>query len=68
MLVYFLAWVVYSRTLHPLARVPGPIWPSLSRTWLMYRMYKGDFQLVQAVLHKKYLLKPIVQCTSLIQT
>ncbi|KAF1358688.1 cytochrome P450 [Lizonia empirigonia] len=54
MLVYLLAWTVYSRTLHPLARVPGPIWPSLSRTWLMNRMYKGDCQLVQAALHKKY--------------
>lgn len=51
---YWLIWMVYSRTLHPLAKVPGPVWPSLSRTWLMYRMYLGDYQVVQVELHKKY--------------
>ncbi|KZM20678.1 uncharacterized protein EKO05_0007187 [Ascochyta rabiei] len=54
LLVYWLVWIVYSRTYHPLAKVPGPIWPSLSRTWLMYRMYIGDYQLAQEVLHKRY--------------
>ena len=57
LLVYWLIWVVYSRTWHPLAKVPGPVWPSLSRTWLMYRMYLGDYQLAQEALHKKYLSK-----------
>ena len=50
---YWFIWIVYSRTLHPLAKVPGPLWPSLSRTWLMYRMYLGDYQLEQVALHKK---------------
>ncbi|XPT01005.1 hypothetical protein M3J09_010149 [Ascochyta lentis] len=54
LLVYWLVWIIYSRTFHPLAKVPGPIWPSLSRTWLMYRMYIGDYQLSQEALHKKY--------------
>lgn len=51
--VYWLAWVVYSRTFHPLAKVPGPAWASLSRTWLMYRMYLGDYQVAQLALHKE---------------
>jgi hypothetical protein len=50
---YWLLWSAYSRTLHPLAKVPGPAWASLSRTWLMYRMYRGDYQLSQLALHEK---------------
>jgi hypothetical protein len=29
-----LCGLVYCRTLHPLARVPGPVWPAVSRAWL----------------------------------
>ena len=53
-LVYWVGWVVYARTLHPLASVPGPFWPSISRTWLMYRMYCGDLELHQRELHDQY--------------
>lgn len=55
LLASWFLWIVYCCTLHPLAKVPGPIWPSLSRTWLMYRMFIGDYHLVQEALHKKYL-------------
>lgn len=57
LLINWLLWIVYCRTLHPLAKVPGPVWPSLSRTWLMYRMFLGDYHLVQEALHKKYLFQ-----------
>jgi hypothetical protein len=30
---YWFAWIVYCRTWHPLARIPGPLWPAVSRTW-----------------------------------
>lgn len=51
---YWILWVVYTRTLHPLASVPGPFWASISRTWLMYRMYRGDYEIVQRSLHEQY--------------
>ncbi|KAJ8107714.1 hypothetical protein OPT61_g8679 [Boeremia exigua] len=44
LLGYWLLWLVYARNLHPLAKVSGPLWPSISRTWLMYRMYVGDLE------------------------
>ncbi|KAH7389610.1 pisatin demethylase [Phaeosphaeria sp. MPI-PUGE-AT-0046c] len=34
---YCLGWIVYCKTLHPLAHVPGPLWPAISRTWARYR-------------------------------
>ncbi|KAJ8116824.1 hypothetical protein OPT61_g1815 [Boeremia exigua] len=49
---YYLTWLIYSRTLHPLAKVPGPVWASLSRTWLMWRMYHGDYQFALLAQHK----------------
>lgn len=52
--VYYLSWTIYARTLHPLAKVPGPIWPSISRTWLMYHHHKGDIEIVERGLHEKY--------------
>ena len=52
--IYYLLWIVYARTVHPLAKVPGPFWPSISRTWLMYRMHVGDLELAQRALHKQY--------------
>lgn len=50
---YWATWITYSRKFHPLAEVPGPVWASISRTWLMYRMYRGDYQLAHLALHKK---------------
>lgn len=52
-LVYWLFWVTYVRTFHPLAKVPGPLWASTSRTWLMYRMYLGDLEVHQRALHER---------------
>ncbi|KAF3035372.1 hypothetical protein E8E11_000469 [Didymella keratinophila] len=54
LVVYWLIWLVYAKTLHPLAKAPGPLWPSLSRTWLMMRMHYGDYHLHQVALHDKY--------------
>jgi len=51
---YFTIWIVYARTLHPLAKVPGPFWPSVSRTWLMWHHHRGDIEIVERELHKKY--------------
>lgn len=51
---YCLGWIVYARTLHPLAKIPGPFWPSVSRTWVMYRAYIGDLEIEQRRLHEEY--------------
>jgi len=52
--VYWILWIAYARTLHPLASVPGPFWASVTRLWYMYRIYVGDMEKVQRDLHKKY--------------
>lgn len=53
---YWLLWMVYARTFHPLAKIPGPLWASVSRTWLMYRMYLGDLEIHQRTLHERYII------------
>lgn len=50
---YWLLWMIYARTIHPLAKIPGPLWPAVSRTWLMYRMYLGDLETHQRALRKR---------------
>jgi hypothetical protein len=57
--VYWLLWIVYAHTLHPLASVPGPLWASISRSWYMYRIHVGDMHDVQRHLHEQY--GPIVR-------
>jgi hypothetical protein len=52
--LYWGLWIVYARTLHPLASVPGPFWASTSRLWYMYRIYVGDMHTVQRRLHEQY--------------
>jgi len=53
-ILYCIGWLTYARTLHPLAKVPGPIWPAISRTWLMYRMYQGDLEVHMRAMHKRF--------------
>jgi hypothetical protein len=53
-ILYWILWAVYARFLHPLAKIPGPFWPSVSRTWLMYRMYKGDLEFHMRLIHDRY--------------
>lgn len=53
-ILYWLGWIVYARFFHPLAKIPGPLWPSLSRTWLMWRMYRGDLEIHMRAIHERY--------------
>lgn len=57
--VYSLVWSIYSLTLHPLSRIPGPLWASISRTWLMYHHWAGDVDIATRELHARY--GPIVR-------
>jgi hypothetical protein len=59
-LVYCIGWLFYARFFHPLAKIPGPLWPSISRTWLMYRMYKGDLEVHMRAMHNRYLQALVV--------
>ncbi|KAF2022781.1 cytochrome P450 pisatin demethylase-like protein [Setomelanomma holmii] len=52
--IYWVLWMVYTRTIHPLASIPGPFWASVSRIWYMYRVYVGDMHIVQRRLHERH--------------
>ncbi|KAF2801150.1 cytochrome P450 [Melanomma pulvis-pyrius CBS 109.77] len=54
LVLYWIGWIIYARTLHPLASVPGPFWASISRTWLMWRMHVGDLEIVERALHAQH--------------
>ncbi|KAF2852622.1 cytochrome P450 [Plenodomus tracheiphilus IPT5] len=53
-LSYYLLWIIYALTLHPLAKIPGPIWPAVSRTWIIYRAWAGDLEIHHRALHARY--------------
>ena len=52
--VYLVSWCIYCQTFHPLSKVPGPFWPSLTRLWLTHAVSRGDLDVVQRELHQKY--------------
>jgi hypothetical protein len=54
LVAHWIFWIVYCRTLHPLAEVPGPFLASFSRAWLMYRIYVGDLETAQRACHDQY--------------
>lgn len=51
---YWVGWIVYARTLHPLARIPGPFWASISRTWYIAQLLRGDMEKTQRRLHAEH--------------
>ena len=52
--VYEIVWILYCRTLHPLAKFPGPFLASISRTWIMRTSLQGAMEHVQRDLHAKH--------------
>lgn len=52
--LYFIGWIVYCRLLHPLRSIPGPFFASISRAWIVFSTAKGDMELTQRALHRKY--------------
>lgn len=53
-LVYYILWIVYARTFHPLASIPGPFLASISRLWIVQRVLQGDMEHTQRALHARY--------------
>jgi hypothetical protein len=53
-LLYVVGWIVYCRTWHPLAKVPGPFLASFSRLWIMRQTAQGNMEHVQRALHQQY--------------
>lgn len=51
---YWLLWIVYARCFHPLSKLPGPWLASVSRTWYMLQIAKGDMENTQRQLHAKH--------------
>ncbi|KAL3487019.1 cytochrome P450 [Aspergillus germanicus] len=55
-------WIFYARFFHPLAKIPGPFWASISRYWLAYQVSTGKADVIQRGLHGKY--GPVVRIAS----
>jgi hypothetical protein len=54
LVVYWAAWTIYARVLHPLSNIPGPWLASVSRLWYMIQVARGDMEKTQRQLHAKY--------------
>ncbi|GAB7361737.1 hypothetical protein MBLNU230_g1784t1 [Neophaeotheca triangularis] len=49
-----IGYIIYQRFLHPLAKIPGPFWASLSRLWITKHSWDGDMATTLIALHDKY--------------
>lgn len=52
--IYWIGWVVYARTLHPLSKIPGPFLATVSRLWYMLKIWTEDVEKDERALHEKY--------------
>lgn len=51
---YELCWIVYCRTIHPLAHIPGPFLASVSRLWIWICVGQGKLEQIETDLHRKH--------------
>lgn len=56
--LYIVTWVIYTRYFHPLSRIPGPFWASISRVWLAKQAAGGKLEVVVRNLHGELGLYP----------
>jgi hypothetical protein len=52
--IYCLGSITYLRFYSPLSKCPGPFWASISRTWIMWQVIRGDLEKTQRTLHEKH--------------
>jgi hypothetical protein len=45
---------IYNRYFHPLSKVPGPFWASISRGWFLWHGYAGKQHKVHVAAHEKH--------------
>ncbi|KAF2157283.1 cytochrome P450 [Myriangium duriaei CBS 260.36] len=57
--VFCSLYLFYYKLLHPLAKVPGPFWASLTRLWILKKTRDGSMHRLSIALHEKY--GPIVR-------
>lgn len=53
-IVSVLGWIIYARTIHPLASVPGPWLATWSRLWYMRKIWSEDVEVDERALHKEH--------------
>lgn len=51
---YWTLWILYTLTIHPLAKYPGPLLARISRLWVVSQVLSGKAEKNQRVLHEKY--------------
>jgi len=54
LLILPLAYILYNRFLHPLAKIPGPPLAGVSPLWKVYQGYKAQRHNLELALHRKY--------------
>jgi hypothetical protein len=52
--IYYLGSIAYLRFYSPLSKCPGPFWASISRTWIIWQVIRGDLEKTQRILHEKH--------------
>lgn len=52
--VLYIAYTIVAALVDPLRSIPGPFLARFTKFWLAYQIWKGKFELVNIVLHKKY--------------
>lgn len=53
-ITYLLGWIIYCRFFHSLRAIPGPFLASISRTWVVFKTWRGDMEHTQRALHAKH--------------
>ena len=53
-MILYISYTIVAALLDPLRSIPGPFLARFTRLWLAYQIWKGEFQLVNIALHKKY--------------
>lgn len=54
LVTYEIVWIIYCRTFHPFAKIPGPFVASFSRLWIVRTNNAGESVASQRRLHAKY--------------
>ena len=53
-IISLLGWIIYCRLFHPLRAIPGPYLASISRLWVVFKIWRGDMEHTQRTLHAKH--------------